>query len=101
LTASLLNNPGAFGCIAFRTVVEVVFLSQDEYKLKVVRSESGELEIQANRAGLKDLAEVCQSLSELTEEQAKTPANHYHIADYMNNAEEGSLELIILYRPDM
>lgn len=31
---------------------ERVFLSQDEYKLKVVRLESGELEIQANRAGL-------------------------------------------------
>lgn len=76
-------------------------LTQDEYKLKVIRLESGELEIEGNRAGLKDLAEVCQGLSELTDEQAKTPANHYHIADYMNNAEEGSLELIILYRPDM
>ena len=76
-------------------------MTQDEYKLKVVRLESGELEIQGNRAGLKDLAEVCKGLSELTDEQAKTPANHYHIADYMNNAEEGSLELIILYDPDM
>ena len=76
-------------------------MSQDEYKLKVVRLESGELEIQANRAGLKDLAAACLSLSELTDEEATTPANHYHIADYMNNAEEGSLELIILYRPDM
>jgi hypothetical protein len=86
-------------CISHRS--GGVFLSQDEYKLKVVRLESGELEIQANRAGMKDLADVCQGLSELTEEQAKTPANHYHIADYMNNAEEGSLELIIFYRPDM
>ena len=78
-----------------------VLLSQDEYKLKVVQLESGEFEIQANRAGLTDLAEVCRSLSELTDEAAKTAANHYHIADYMNNAEEGSLELIILYKPDM
>ncbi len=76
-------------------------MTQDQYKLKVVRLESGELEIQGNRAGLKDLAVVCQGLSELTDEQAKTPANHYHIADYLNNAEEGSLELIILYKPDM
>ena len=76
-------------------------MSQDEYRLKVVQLDSGEIEIQANRGGLKDLAEVCQGLSELTDEQAKTPANHYHIADYMSNAEEGSLELIILYRPDM
>jgi hypothetical protein len=76
-------------------------LTQDQYKLKVVRLESGELEIQGNRTALRDLAQVCQGLSELTDEQAKTPANHYHIADYMNNAEQGSLELIILYRPDM
>jgi hypothetical protein len=47
-------------------------LTQNEYKLKVIRLESGELEIQGNRAGLKDLAEVCLGLSELTDEQAKT-----------------------------
>ena len=76
-------------------------MTQDDYRLKVVRLASGELEIQANRGGLKDLAEICKGLSELTDEQAKTPANHYHIADYMSNAEEGSLELIILYKPDM
>jgi hypothetical protein len=76
-------------------------LTQDQYKLKVVRLATGELEIQGNRAGLRDLADVCRGLSELTDEEAKTPANHYHIADYINNAEEGSLELIILYRPDM
>lgn len=76
-------------------------MTQDGYKLKVVLLESGELEIIGNRAGLKDLAEVCKGLSELTDEEAKTPANHYHIADYMNNAEDGSLELIILYKPDL
>ena len=76
-------------------------MSQDTYRLKVIRLDSGELEVIGNRAGLKDLAGVCQGLSELSDDQAKTPANHYHIADYMNNAEEGSLELIILLRPDM
>ena len=75
-------------------------MSEEGYKLKVVRLASGELEIIGNRAGLKDLAEVCYKLSELTDEEATTPANHYHIADYMNNAEEGSLELIIHYKPD-
>jgi hypothetical protein len=80
---------------------EIAFLTEDQYKLKVVRLESGEVEIQGNRAALKDLAAVCQGLSELTDEEAKTPSNHYHIADYMNNAEQRSLELIILYRPDM
>ena len=74
-------------------------MSQEEYRLKVVRLESGEIEIIGNRAGLKDLGDVCRKLSELSAEEAETAANHYHIADYMNNAEEGSLELIILYRP--
>jgi hypothetical protein len=76
-------------------------VSLGNYKLKVVRLESGELEIVGNRSGLKDLAEVCQGLSNLSDEEAKTPANHYHIADYMNTAEPGSLELIIRYDPDL
>lgn len=76
-------------------------MSQEEYKLKVIRLESGEIEIIGNRAGLKDLADVCRRLSELSDEEANTPANHYHIADYMNNAEEGSLEMIILCTPDL
>lgn len=75
-------------------------MSREEYKLKVVRLASGEIEIIGNRAGLLDLAEVCEKLSRLTDEEAATAANHYHIADYMNNAEEGSLELIVLYKPD-
>ena len=76
-------------------------LTEDNYRLKIVRLDSGEIEIRANRGGLRGLAEVCLGLSALTDAQAKTPANHYHIADYMSNAEEGSLELTILYRPDM
>ena len=70
-------------------------MNQQLYKLKVLRLETGEIEVVGNRAGLKDLAEVCRSLSELSDEAAGTPANHYHIADYMNNAEEGSLQLLI------
>jgi hypothetical protein len=76
-------------------------LSREEYKLKVVRLESGEIEIIGNRTGLKDLADVCNRLSDLSDEEATTGANHYHIVDYMNNAEEGSLELIILCKPDL
>ena len=76
-------------------------MSQEEYKLKVICLESGEIEIIGNSAGLKDLADVCNRLSEVSDEEAKTPANHYHIADYMNNAEEGSLEMIILCKPDL
>jgi hypothetical protein len=67
----------------------------------VVRLESGEIEIIGNRAVLKDLGVLCHSLSELSDEEAKMAANHYHIADYMSNAEEGSLQLIILYDPHL
>ena len=76
-------------------------MSREEYKLKVHRLESGEIEVVGNRAALKDLADVCARLSELSDEDVKTPANHYHIADYMSNAEEGSLELLILCKPDL
>ena len=76
-------------------------MSQEAYKLKVVRLNSGEIEIIGNRSGLRDLADVCVGLSNLSDEDAKTPANHYHIADYMNTAEEGSLELLIRYDPNL
>ena len=76
-------------------------MSQESYKLKVVPLESGEIQIIGNRAGLRDLADVCRGLSELSDEEAQTAANHYHVADYMSNAEEGSLELIILCKPDL
>ncbi len=62
---------------------------------------NGEIEIVGNKRGLVGLAEVCVRLSELTEDEAKTPANHYHYADYMNNAEEGSVPLIIRYDPKL
>lgn len=76
-------------------------MNQEEYKLKVVRLETGEIEIIGNRAGLRDLADVCRSFSEMSDEELKTHSNHYHIADYMNNAEEGSLEVIILCNPNL
>ena len=76
-------------------------MSNEDYKLTVVQLDTGELEIIGNRAGLKGLAEMCIGLSELSDAAAKTAANHYHIADYMSNALEGSLELIIRYDPDL
>lgn len=76
-------------------------MSHEPYKLKVIQSESGEIEIIGNRAGLKDLADVCRGLSELSDEEVRTAANHYHVADYLNNAEEGSLGLTILCDPDL
>lgn len=55
----------------------------------------GEIEIIGNRAGLKDLGEICLALSCLTDEEARTAANHYHIADFMNNAEDGSVPMLV------
>jgi hypothetical protein len=75
-------------------------MEQQPYRLKVIRLDTGEIEIVGNRAGLRDLADVCKNLSDLSDEEAETPANHYHIADYMNNAEDGSLELIVRYQAD-
>jgi len=50
---------------------------------------------------LTDLADVCRGLSELSNDAAETPANHFYIADYMNNAEDGSLQLIIRFDPNL
>lgn len=63
-------------------------MSNEEYKLKVLRSENGEIEVVGNRVALRDLADVCKQLSDLSDEDAGTGANHYHIADYMNNVKK-------------
>ena len=76
-------------------------MSEEAYKLRVVRLDTGELELVANRVGLRDLAEVCKGLADLTDEEDKTAANHYHIDDFMGNAEDGSIELVIRYDPDL
>lgn len=75
-------------------------MSNDEAKIKILY-EDGEIEIVGNREGLKFLAGVCSSLSELSDEEAKTAANHYHFADYMNTADDGSIPTMILYNPDL
>ena len=75
-------------------------MSQSAPKLKITLNE-GEVEIIGNRAGLKDLAETCAALSELSDEAAKTAANHYHYADYMNTAEDGSVPLTVLLKVDL
>jgi hypothetical protein len=69
-------------------------------KLKVSTYQDG-FEIVGNREGLQGLAEVCLVLSRLSVEDAQTAANHYHFADYMNSAEEGSVPLIIRFQPDL
>lgn len=75
-------------------------MRQEAYRLKVIKLASGEIEIIGNRAALNDLGDVCHGLGELSDEVGSA-SNHYHIADYMNNAEEGSLEVIIRCDPDL
>jgi hypothetical protein len=71
-------------------------------KLKIATSSEG-IEITGNREGLRGLAEICLKLAGLPEdlEESQRLGNHYHYADYMNNAEEGSTPLVILYKPDL
>jgi len=73
-----------------------------EWKLKIVEDEPGTIEIVGNREGLRFLARVCADLSDLSDDQAKTAANHYHFTEYFENLEQGSVkELIILCKPDL
>jgi hypothetical protein len=71
-------------------------------KIKIVRLEKG-VEIVGNREGLLGLADICARLARLPEDdaEARRLGNHYHYAEYMNNAEEGSIELMIRYKPDL
>ena len=71
-------------------------------KVKAYPHDDG-FEIAANRQGLREIAEVCLALADLPEddEAAKLLGNHYHFADYLNNAEEGSTPFIILYKPNL
>jgi hypothetical protein len=39
------------------------------------------------------------SLSRLTNDEPRTAANHYHFAVFMNNAEQGSVPLLITSIP--
>ncbi len=54
-----------------------------------------EVVIEGDRDDLRYLAQICLNLSQMTEEDVRAGNNHYHIAHYMNNAEEGSVPMII------
>lgn len=69
-------------------------------KLKITDM-NGQVEIVGNREGLQLLAQVCISLSELSDEEAHSTANHYRFAADMNNAEEGSVPTKVVYKPDL
>jgi hypothetical protein len=69
-------------------------MSEETFRLKVTL-QNGEVRIHGNRAGLRDLANVCAALSALSDEEAKTAANHVIYADYMNSADEGSMPMMV------
>ena len=56
---------------------------EEEIRLRILVSDNGTIEIAGNRAGLSDLAETCKSLSQLSDEDARTGANHYHFSEFL------------------
>ena len=59
-------------------------------RIKVVifqRQGVPEIEIVGNRLGMRSLAQICQGLSELPDEDLKTPANHYHVDPFLMDGE--------------
>jgi len=59
-----------------------------------------EIEIKGNRKGLQALAAICTGLAELTPEQLRTPANHYHLDECFWGTEKGSVPLIVFCNED-
>jgi hypothetical protein len=64
---------------------------------------SGKVMIVGNRPALLGMADICTRLANLpeTREESRKLGNHYHYSEYMNNAEPGSVEMEILYDPDL
>jgi hypothetical protein len=62
-------------------------------KLRIKRSEKGDVEITGNRLGLKALSDICAALSKSTGEAG----NHFHFMDVDGfwGTEPGSVPLII------
>jgi len=71
-------------------------------KLTVVAKQGG-LEIVGNREGLMGLAVICLQLAMLPEDDAEAErrGNHYHYGETFNNTEPGSLDLTVLFKPDL
>ena len=65
-------------------------MSEEAFRLKVILEN-----VKCNRAGLRDLANVCAALSSLSHEDAKTAANHVIYAHYMNSTDERSIPMMV------
>jgi hypothetical protein len=57
--------------------------------------ENGEVLIEGDREGLRYLAMICERLCHLTDEEAKTPSNRFHLSENMGSALKGSLPAVI------
>jgi hypothetical protein len=69
-------------------------------KYKISTYKDG-FEIAADREALLWLSEICQYLCKLSDEEAETAANHYHLDEYLRNAEPGSIPVVLLYKPHL
>lgn len=72
-------------------------------RLQITLNERGgarEVEIKGNRKGLAALAAICSGLADLTTEELRTPANHYHLDENFWGTEKGSVPLIVRRRED-
>ena len=61
-----------------------------------VSLQDGEVVIEADRDGLRRISEISARLAALTDSEARTPANHFHLMESMKNVEPDSLPLVIL-----
>ena len=68
-------------------------------RLEITLKEGG-IEINGNRKGLNALAAICSGLAELTAEDLRTPANHYHLNEDFWGTEPGSIPLTVYCRED-
>lgn len=71
-------------------------------KIKII-GDGKWFEVLGNREGLIGLAIMCLQLAMLPEDDAAAGklGNHHHYDPSMNNAEDGSLEMTITYKPDL
>ena len=69
-------------------------------RLSVTANDRGEVAILGNRAGLRALAAICTGLADLSDEDLRTPANHYHLDEDFWGTEKGSVPLTLHCREE-
>ena len=74
----------------------------DEFEKLIVSYEDGEIEIMGNRSGLRFLGEVCLRLSQISDQDAKTGANHYHFQEGLDSSTaEGSIPMLVTLKIEL